>query len=30
MLTALETGDQGGKWFRLIDKVYAERNLLAG
>ena len=23
MLTALETGVQGGKWFSLIDKVYA-------
>jgi RNA-directed DNA polymerase len=30
MLTALEEGVKGGKWFRLIDKVYAERNLLAG
>jgi RNA-directed DNA polymerase len=30
MLTALEQGVKGGKWFRLIDKVYAERNLLAG
>lgn len=29
MLTALDTGVQGGKWFRLIDKVFAERNLLA-
>lgn len=29
MLTALETGVKGGKWFRLIDKVYAERNLQA-
>jgi len=29
MLTALEEGVQGGKWFRLIDKVFAERNLLA-
>jgi len=27
MLTALEQGVQGGKWFRLIDKVYAEANL---
>jgi RNA-directed DNA polymerase len=27
MLTALETGVKGGKWFRLIDKVYSERNL---
>lgn len=30
MLTALEEGVQGGKWFRLIDKVFAEGNLLAG
>lgn len=29
MLTALEAGVQGGKWFRLIDKVFAERNLMA-
>jgi RNA-directed DNA polymerase len=29
MLTALEEGVKGGKWFRLIDKVFAERNLLA-
>jgi RNA-directed DNA polymerase len=28
MLTALEQGVKGDKWFRLIDKVYAERNLL--
>lgn len=27
MLTALEAGVKGDKWFRLIDKVYAERNL---
>ena len=27
MLTALETGLKGGKWFRLIDKVYALPNL---
>jgi len=27
MLTALEQGVKGGKWFRLIDKVFAERNL---
>lgn len=27
MLTALETGLQGNRWFRLIDKVYAERTL---
>ena len=24
MLTALENGVKGGKWFSLIDKVYAE------
>jgi RNA-directed DNA polymerase len=30
MLTALETGAKGGKWFRLIDKVYAPSNLAAG
>jgi len=29
MLTTLEQGIEGGKWFRLIDKVYAEKNLLA-
>lgn len=27
MLSALEKGVQGGVWFRLIDKVFAERNL---
>jgi len=27
MLTALEVGVKGGKWFRLIDKVYALPNL---
>ena len=27
MLAALETGVEGGKWFRLIDKVWGERNL---
>lgn len=27
MLTALEQGVKGGKWFRLNDKVFAERNL---
>ncbi len=27
MLTALETGVKGGKWFRLMDKVYALPNL---
>lgn len=30
MLTALVKGVEGGKWFRLFDKVFAERNLLAG
>lgn len=29
MLTALEQGVKGGIWFRLIDKVFAERNLAA-
>jgi len=29
MLAALEQGVQGEKWFRLMDKVYAERNLFA-
>jgi RNA-directed DNA polymerase len=29
MLTALEDGVKGGKWFALIDKVYAPRNLRA-
>lgn len=29
MLTALITGAEGGPWFRLFDKVFAERNLLA-
>jgi RNA-directed DNA polymerase len=29
MLTALEQGVKGGVWFRLIDKVWSERNLLA-
>jgi RNA-directed DNA polymerase len=27
MLTALDTGVKGGKWFSLIDKVYADANL---
>lgn len=27
MLTALENGVKGGKWFSLIDKVYRRRNL---
>jgi RNA-directed DNA polymerase len=29
MLTALETGVKGGKWFSLIDKVYSPANLFA-
>jgi len=29
MLTALEQGVKGAKWFRLFDKVFAERNLWA-
>ena len=29
MLTALIQGVKGDKWFRLFDKVFAERNLLA-
>jgi len=29
MLTALETGIKGGKWFSLIDKVYSPANLQA-
>lgn len=29
MLTTLERGVEGGKWFRLYDKVFAERNLQA-
>jgi RNA-directed DNA polymerase len=29
MLTALEQGAKGEKWFRLFDKVFAERNLWA-
>ena len=29
MLTALEQGVKGGKWFSLIDKVYAPANLAA-
>ena len=29
MLTPLETGVQGGKWFSLIDKVYRNRSLEA-
>ena len=30
MLTALEKGVKGGKWFSLVDKVYALANLGAG
>jgi len=29
MLTTLVEGVEGGQWFRLFDKVFAERNLLA-
>lgn len=29
MLATLEGGIEGGRWFRLIDKVYAERTLRA-
>ena len=29
MLTTLIQGVEGGRWFRLFDKVFAERNLLA-
>jgi len=29
MLTALAEGVEGGKWFRLFDKVFSERNLFA-
>src|SRR3954465_8507275 len=29
MLTTLEQGVEGGKWFRLFDKVFSDRNLLA-
>jgi RNA-directed DNA polymerase len=29
MLATLEQGIEGGKWFRLFDKVFAERNLVA-
>jgi len=27
MLATLETGTEGGKWFRLIDKVWRTKNL---
>jgi hypothetical protein len=30
MLEALERGVKGGKWYSLIDKVYAERTLALG
>ncbi len=30
MLTALEQGVKGGKWFSLVDKVYALQNLRTG
>jgi RNA-directed DNA polymerase len=30
MLTALETGVKGGRWFSLMDKVYTPANLAAG
>ena len=30
MLTALEKGVKGSKWFSLVDKVYALANLRAG
>ena len=30
MLTALESGVKGGKWYSLMDKVYAMANLRAG
>src|SRR5690349_21359215 len=29
MLTALENGVKGGKWFSLMDKVYSTENLRA-
>jgi RNA-directed DNA polymerase len=29
MLATLEQGVEGGKWFRLYDKVFSERNLFA-
>jgi RNA-directed DNA polymerase len=29
MLTALEQGVKGAKWFRLFDKIFSERNLMA-
>ncbi len=30
MLTALENGVKGGKWYSLIDKVWSEKNLMSG
>ena len=30
MLAALGNGVKGGKWFSLMDKVYAPRTLAAG
>ena len=30
MLTALEEGVKGGKWFSLMDKIYAQRTLWVG
>src|SRR5271169_617723 len=30
MLAALENGVKGGRWFSLMDKVYAPANLAAG
>jgi len=30
MLEALERGVKGGKWFSLIDKVYADKTLAVG
>lgn len=30
MLEALERGVKGGKWFSLIDKVYADKTLVVG
>jgi len=30
MLDALEKGVKGGRWYSLIDKVYAEETLWAG
>jgi hypothetical protein len=30
MLATLETGIEGGKWFRLIDKVWSPKTLSLG